>query len=535
MTFHSHRIFRHLVRLLHVSGENILAKRTLKLYVQLVTKSRQASLSEVQSTVRRRRTLDSLDNDPAVMGDITEEDASGADNDRQFVGGLIFGARMLCRLPGDVEDAKWARECLETAKKVIADNGSLGQDTALKARLSCADGIVDLTTAYRGTAFRNSFGFSSSAERFQDADRETRATLMRSTVDHLGSAVNLNPESADAHYHLAVALLQPGSTRDLAASMRAARHAVELESTEIRYWHLLGLALSAIGESEQAREVLEIGEALETDEEPEVQQEDASAPTTANDSITGTPVSDPPEANDSILGISETTVPPPTSMLLPVPDHPRPSREDLFEQGLQLRITLLSLIEWMHGAEIASRRWVEVFAWFAERGGWAQPVEERKYFYCCRTCIYTGCLGRTSFELPPIHTLPPSESGHDTEENETGPPVPLLTVTRSTSATHLPISGFPATIIPPTPSENGDATSVRTVRLSNEKEDETGAPRKKKAHQIIKEQVNKRQYQIQTISKKLGRSGTLRSQMSRANSTPSALFFLTQKSYADHH
>jgi hypothetical protein len=48
--------------------------------------------------------------------------------------------------------------------------------------------------------------------------------------------------------------------------------------------------------------------------------------------------------------------------------------------------------------------------------------------------------------------------------------------------------------------------------------------RTKKAQRIIKEQikeqVNKRQSQIQTFSKKLGRGHTLRSQISRASSTP---------------
>jgi hypothetical protein len=101
-------------------------------------------------------------------------------------------------------------------------------------------------------------------------------------------------------------------------------------------------------------------------------------------------------------------------------------------------------------------------------------------------------------------------------------------ITRSASATHLPISGLPITIIPPTPSENGDADSGHTVRLSDEKGDENGAPRKKKAHQILKEQVNKRQYQIQTFSKKLGRNSTLRSQMSRASSTP-GMFVLSPR------
>lgn len=129
----------------------MLAKRTMKLYVQLVTKSRQASMSEIESTIRRRRTLDSLDNDPAVMGEGEPvEELSGADNDRQFVGGLIFGARMLCRLPGDADDIKWAKECLDIAKDTMANNGRLARDLSLKARLSCADGIVESTLAYRG-------------------------------------------------------------------------------------------------------------------------------------------------------------------------------------------------------------------------------------------------------------------------------------------------------------------------------------------------------------------------------------------------
>lgn len=151
MTFHSHRIFRHLIRLLHANGDNELAKRTFKLYVQLVTKSRQASLGEVKSTIRRRRTLDSLDNDPAVMGDVEPvAESISADSDRQFVECLIFGARMLCRLPGDVGDAKWVRECVNNAKNIMAQNPYLERDKLLKARLCVADGIADSILAQRG-------------------------------------------------------------------------------------------------------------------------------------------------------------------------------------------------------------------------------------------------------------------------------------------------------------------------------------------------------------------------------------------------
>jgi tetratricopeptide (TPR) repeat protein len=107
-----------------------------------------------------------------------------------------------------------------------------------------------------------------------EADPMTRPQLLKQALNHLASAVNFNSESADAYYHLAVALLQAGSTRDLEGCIRAARHAVELESNGIRYWHLLGLALSADGQHTQAREVLEIGESLQTDEDDEIPNEE---------------------------------------------------------------------------------------------------------------------------------------------------------------------------------------------------------------------------------------------------------------------
>lgn len=82
---------------------------------------------------------------------------------------------------------------------------------------------------------------------------------------------------------------------------------------------------------------------------------------------------------------------------------------------------------------------------------------------------------------------------------------------------------MPITLTPPTPRESGDAESVHTLRFSNDKEGEPEVSKRKKAQQkaqrIIKEQVS----QIQTISRKLGRSGTMRSNLSRTSrhsSTP---------------
>jgi hypothetical protein len=95
---------------------------------------------------------------------------------------------------------------------------------------------------------------------------------------------------------------------------------------------------------------------------------------------------------------------------------------------------------------------------------------------------------------------------------------------------------MPITLIPPTPREPGDEESVHTLRLSNDKEGEPEVSKRKKAQQkaqrIIKEQVEKRQSQIQTISRKLGRSGTMRSnhsRVSRHSSTPGQPHMLLPK------
>jgi hypothetical protein len=156
MTFHSHRIFRHLTRLLHAAGENDLALRCFRLYIQLVTKTRQTHLEEVEATVRKRRTLDL---EPDIEGinfteetpNPTEEAASqGGDSDRQFVEFLVFGCRMVCRLPGTPEDAKWVVEHLEMAESITLRNAIMSRDKQLRARLACAAGVADTILAHRG-------------------------------------------------------------------------------------------------------------------------------------------------------------------------------------------------------------------------------------------------------------------------------------------------------------------------------------------------------------------------------------------------
>ena len=140
---------------------------------------------------------------------------------------------------------------------------------------------------------------------------------------------------------------------------------------------------------------------------------------------------------------------------------------------------------------------------------------------------------RDSFDLPPIDPLPPNLTDESVTDDEQPHRPPQLTLTRSLSNGNGG-DGMPITLIPPSPRESGDAESVYTLR--NDKEGEPEVSKRKKAQQkaqrIIKEQVEKRQSQIQTISRKLGRSGTMRSNISRVSrhsSTPGQLLILLLK------
>ena len=213
-----------------------------------------------------------------------------------------------------------------------------------------------------------------------EADPNTRPLRMRSALDHFQSAVQLDTESADIYFHLAIGLLRAGPARDVDGAVRAAKHAVELEPTEVRYWHLLGLALSANGENVQAREVLIIGEGMEQIEDSDTPADAAGTRAeTPNASITGLDAStESLSVVDSLLPVSATRVPVPTSMLPSLPEHPPPSKHERFEHALQLRMTLMTLVELMDGGEGAAQKWVDAFAWFAERGGWVIPQDETR-------------------------------------------------------------------------------------------------------------------------------------------------------------
>lgn len=128
MTFNSYRIMRHMTRLLHVSGDTSLAKRTLRLYVQLVDKAWQAT--------------------GAGVGEVD------ADKDRDWVETLMFGVRMFCKLasayPGGdgIEDVREAENLIHKARLRLNQD-----DKDLVASVDLSEGIVQHMLAIKGMFF----------------------------------------------------------------------------------------------------------------------------------------------------------------------------------------------------------------------------------------------------------------------------------------------------------------------------------------------------------------------------------------------
>lgn len=179
--------------------------------------------------------------------------------------------------------------------------------------------------------------------------------------------------SASAYYHLALALSRAGPSRNIPLAIEHARSAVEQDSREIRHWHLLGLLLVATDDWKKAKAVLEYGAEVSEErvgDEGLPQTPDGDAPETPNGKIEGLPPTDVPftptsESPLTLLSRDATSIPPAASLLEPLPDHPSPSRRELFEQALQLRMTQLALTEHAEGPEGAVEKWLEVFSWVA--------------------------------------------------------------------------------------------------------------------------------------------------------------------------
>lgn len=349
-----------MTRLFYVSGDVQLARRTLRLYVQVVGKAWEAGGAGV---------------------------GVDSDSNRNWVETLTQGARMLCRLAGSngVNDAREAGVLVEKAK-IRLDL----EDKELVAKVSLAEGIWSSTMG------------------LVEHEPRTRPSCLAHSLAQFAASVEAFP-TPSGYYHLALALAKPGSQQNLDQAIISASSAVEGAPTDVRYWHLLGLLLTANGKWNEAKGVLDIGASKgEIDDSDEgladgnegiglsgingqngvIRARDFAGTTSESigeangyfpHSGAATPI-----APVFLLDQGSKCVPPPATLLQPLPDSPPPSRQDAFEHALQIRMTQLALAECVEGAEGAGLKWVEVFGWVAGRKG---VVSEQREFYVCTSII----------------------------------------------------------------------------------------------------------------------------------------------------
>lgn len=341
-----------MARLLAVSGDPELATRMLRMYIQVVSKAREAGES-------------------ASNPNVQVESGIEMETDRQWVQTLVRGSRMLCRCAlqeGEygkaVELAKEAGRVLQKAKEKADE-----EDKELIGSIQLAEGIWHSVMAYTGAlhVLPTSHHFLTSRLPSEQTPR-TRTTHLTESLQLFHTALETYP-TASVHHHLALALARPGPSKDIQAAIEQARAAVEADSNEPRHWHLLGLLLAATGDWRAANGVLELG--IDTAEAD--LNEDGDAAQEANGSAGNISVRDfghplpngngihPPEDGVSnhvaeqdtpdeassqepqqpmtVVVPDATTIPPSSRLLQPITDRPTPNQQECFEYALQMRMT----------------------------------------------------------------------------------------------------------------------------------------------------------------------------------------------------
>ncbi|KAF7329082.1 hypothetical protein MKEN_00168700 [Mycena kentingensis (nom. inval.)] len=524
MTFNSHRIMRHMTRLLYVSGDTPLAKRTLKLYVQIVGKAWQASNSAV-----------------------TED----TDTNKHWVETLVSGSRMLCKSASLLPESEGIDDVREAGRLIALSKSRLDiENVELVASVDLAEGVWNILMAAKGTfpAFYKYF-----ADRLPERDPHTRPDRLAAAHKCFLNAVKGNPTPA-AYYHLALSFARPGPSYDLDQAILNAGNAVEGDFQEIRYWHLIGLLLAASEQWKAADEMLDRGAALGETALPE---DDVPNPEllTANGLIDGLPATEsthpvmkrmsvppPPPPPLYLVDTNDKTMPSPSTLLLPVADHPTPSRQEKFEYSLQIRMTQVALSELVDGAEGAESKWLEVFAWIAERRGVTASNSRPPTMYNLKSpSELVLSVSRTSHDKgpsdPPTTQPQPLISVVPTDDDPLVPPAPISIMVQPATpdemSRNVSENKLPERISEEEPAPNGSSANVAasTVRDRSLSIDRDTSSKSKKMQQMLKNRVNKGQARISTISKKIG-SGVVRpGSLRRSNSTPDFHAVLRQTSY----
>jgi hypothetical protein len=169
LTFQSQSVLRHLTRLLHRKDQDIDAKRTFELYVQLVLKSRETAQPESSlhleespsdNTHNLSSRLSGEEATTSVEGEIKEgmdreEIEAETDDDEQFVTALIVGVRVISRELGNLEEG-WRHACL--ARDVVAKSTPGSISSTVRAEVEEVLGVVRMAMATTTSAYTSSHG-----------------------------------------------------------------------------------------------------------------------------------------------------------------------------------------------------------------------------------------------------------------------------------------------------------------------------------------------------------------------------------------
>ncbi|KAF9444615.1 TPR-like protein [Macrolepiota fuliginosa MF-IS2] len=529
-TFNSPRVYRHMTRLFHLTGDTPLAIRTLKLYVQIVGKACQASEKGVHEDV---------------------------DSDDLWVETLVFGIRMMCRYaavsddPEIIDDVRYAGTLVEKARSRLNKEKKL-----LVACVFLAEGVWNSIMA------------------FKEEDSYTRPQRLRDAHNCFIQSVRTHPTSS-GYYHLALSFARANPSRDLEKAIESAGLALEADPKEIRYWHLLGLLLTAQEKWKEAAEILERGAELDRevsgelddDDEDDADEEQSESEAKeengyvtvereqvvikADDLSPPTPPQ-PPNGSESIpahsplcaLAADATLIPPASGLLRSMLEKNPPSKRDVYEYSLQLRMTQAALTEVVEGPEGAEQKWVEVFSWIAEkkgilqssdresllfhlRRGWSSYIHTDSHRLSLESAVPPSMMDKT-FTISHVHE-PLTTNGASTE-------IPAPSPTHPTS--QLIVAPIPITISPATPTNDvthdvpqgieeifsekgrGKIDGLRVKRSMSIDRGDTS--KSKKVQQILKDRVHKGRAGITAVSRKIGHGVSRHHHLHlrRANSSP---------------
>ncbi|OBZ73220.1 hypothetical protein A0H81_06881 [Grifola frondosa] len=507
LTFNSYRVFRHMSRLFYASGDPELAKRTLRLYIQLVSKAREASIAEIETG-----------------RDVAFGVSADVDTDHNWVQTLVQGARMLCRLAlvnddelKATEEVKEAATVLEKAKARLD-----GSNKELVASVQLVEAIWNVAAAYT------------------EREPRTREIRFAESSKLLHSSINSAP-TPSTHHHLALAYARAGPSQDIQKAIEHARSAIEGDQDEIRHWHLLALLLTATGDWRAAKVVLDvgarIGEAEFAEENDGLQSngvyvQDFALPhvekrangETNGHARNGRSVSSGSSAHETVRETSPVTlldsdalnIPPSASLLQPLPDRPSTSRQEL-------RMTQLTLTEFVEGPEGVGEKWMDVFQWCSERrevgiNDRRMSIDSRRVSQDLRPPSEILSADRpvaTDEHLPTIY--PPSD-GH--MESTLTPPVPIpITITPASPGIQTPSYSQEERFSAEAGRLGEKSMSEKRLSLDDNHRDMSKG---KKVREVLINGVHKGRARVTTISKKIGHNvGRHHSlQLNRSNSAP---------------